>query len=918
MYRRILLSALALSALVATVWWQQERPRSSDLPMGMGAADDPNGLRMWQQQRLQDPASGVIPPNIRRKELEFARTLPVRATAKSLSWTWRGPRNRGGRTRAMEVDRSNSQILLAGGVTGGMWRSTDAGTSWTRTSPLDAMTGVSCLTQDPRSGQETTWYFGTGENYGVQSGTSFSALLPGDGIYKSTDGGQSWLQLPSTIAGDHENFERNFSFKQVNGIAVDPTRNDSDIVLAAVYNGVFRSNDGGGSWKPVLGLDTTVSNTSTYSELRMSSTGVCYAALGNNGPAEGLWRSEDGLTWVNITPTGFPGNKERTVLAIDPSNESVVYWFSQTPASGTQGHSFWKYTYLSGDGSGAGGEWENRSSNLPNGTCTGYFNFDFGYINSQSSYDMCVTVHPTDPNVVYIGGTNLYRSDDAFATDANTAWIGGYRCNLQDPKDYVYPAHHPDQHWVTFDPADPTIMYSANDGGVQRTNDPLADSVIWVDLNTTYITSQFYTVHLEDGPTDDPRLIGGLQDNGTFLATSADPADDWKVVHQDDGAYAAIPQGANFILASSQRGRLYKKPIDAQGNVLGFERIDPMSANSSYNFINQFVLDPADNNKLYWVSNYTIWRNNDLAGINVTDNFYDANDQNWEELTGAQLPTLQRITCLDISLARSNTLFYGTTVSRLWRCDSLDTNPVKTNISDPLWPQGAYISCIAPNDFNPDEWLMTFSNYGIKSIWHTLDGGTSWTSVSGNLEEFADGSGSGPAVFWALIYPTWDGADDRYFVATSTGVYSTDLLDGDNTIWVQEGLTSIGNVPVNMIAARNHDGLIAVATHGNGIYSSFLEAAPVGLAEGNLARTARVWPNPTNASVTMDLSSMQGPALVRIMDLRGRSVRQERVSGDRFQWDLQDGQARRVRYGTYLIHVSDAAGHSFIERVVVQ
>ncbi len=920
--KKPLLAAIALWAVVLAL----PRPASStsNAPMGMGTPDSPNSLRAWQLERLRDPATGLLPADIRRRELAFAATLPQRLQ-KSLSWTWLGPRDRGGRTRALAVDVTDTSIWLAGSVTGGLWRSTDAGLSWARTSPLDAMTGVSCMVQDTRAGREQTWYFGTGENYGVMSHASFSSLLAGDGIFKSTDGGQSWIHLPGTAAGDPEVYTRNGSFKQVNAIVVDPTRNDSDVVLAAVYNGIFRSNDGGTTWQPVLGLDPNNTNTSLYTDLLVSPSGVYYAYLGNNGPAEGMWRSADGLAWTNITPSNMNSNKERWVLAIDPQDENVVYWFGETPNAGVQGHGLWKYTYLGGNGAGINGLWENRTFNLPNNSCTGYFDFNFGPINTQGGYDMCIAVHPTQPGVVYIGGTNIYRSTDAFTSPANTAWVGGYRCNPGDPKDYVYPGHHPDQHLMVFMPGNPATLLSASDGGVSVCHDALADSLVWSTRNDGYITSQFYTVHIEEGAATSPFILGGTQDNGCWLAVSEDPAENFRYVHIDDGAFCAIPEGREFMLTSSQRGRIYKKQINDQGEILAYERIDPVGGTSNYNFINPFILDPVNNDRLYMVSGSRLWRNNGLAAIPYTNEWFAKDTTNWEDLPASNIAGL-RIASLDISAAAPNTLFFGTTAGRIHRLDSLDTNPVRTDITPAggVW-NGKYVSCVAPNDFDGDEWLVTLSNYSVRSIWHTTDGGQSWTSVSGNLEENPDGTGSGPAVFWALIYPTWDGTNDRYFAATSTGLYSTSLLDGDNTVWEQEGPASINNVPVNMVTARGSDGRIVAGTHGNGIYVAELPAAPVGIAGPAASlQLAAPWPNPATDEVNL-LAYMAGAGRLQVVvyDLNGRLVLRrdlgERAAGNhRWAWDLRTAGGQRVPAGTYLAVVGASTGATAAQRIVVR
>ena len=128
-----------------------------------------------------------------------------------------------------------------------------------------------------------------------------------------------------------------------------------------------------------------------------------------------------------------------------------------------------------------------------------------------------MSVHPTDPDVVFIGGTNIYRSTDAFFYNSRITWIGGY-----DPEEdgaRIYPNHHPDQHGVIFSPSQPDRMISFNDGGVFVTEDSRAENVSYSSLNNGYVTTQFYTGALANTPPDD-FVFGGTQDNGTLLTTN--------------------------------------------------------------------------------------------------------------------------------------------------------------------------------------------------------------------------------------------------------------------------------------------------------------------------------------------------------------------------------------------------------------
>lgn len=875
-------------------------------PMGIGSPDDPYARMNFDLMRLANPETGEIPEGIRAKELDFAKRLPVKDEAKTLTWTQIGPINKGGRTRAMALDVLNENIILAGGVTGGMYRSTDGGTTWTKTTDPGQMHSVTTVTQDPRPGMENVWYAGTGEYYGIVSATSFTSRYSGDGIFKSTDNGLTWSQLASTASGTPETLYEKADMDFVWKILVDHTDLTNDVVLAATFNGVWRSTDGGTNWTAVLGLDTLQGGDSDYVSLEMTSTGVFYASVSSGTPTTGFWRSDDGITWTEITPAGFTSGASRTVIGINPSDENEVYWLSQTPGVGATGHSLQKYTYISGNGSGAGGNWENRTSSLPNEDCTGYFTFNFGPFNSQSSYDMAIAVHPTDPNTLFIAGTNIYRSTDAFTTDTNTAWIGGYFCDTLDPSNYVYPNHHPDQHLMLFSPSNPNLMYSAHDGGVAKTLDCTAPTVVWDDLNNGYFTTQFYTTAIEPGDVDNDIVIGGMQDNGTWFTNSTEVDTLWKEVGIDDGAYCAIARNQDFYVVSSQLGRMYKKAIDGNGNILGYNRMDPTGGPTNYNFINPFIMDPMDNEVLYLAARNRIWRNDSMSAIALNNDKYNTISTGWTNITQSAIGIQDGVvSCLDISEALPNTLFYGTSNNRVYRLDSANSaTPVKTNLSSTEFPVGGYCSSVNVNPHDGDEMMVTYSNYGIRSIFYSSDAGVTFESVSGNLEQNPDGSGNGPAVYWCNIYPTFP--SPTYMVGTSIGLFSTTELDGDNTVWVQEGATTIGNVVINMIDTRTYDGKVVVATHGAGMFASNFSPAFVGQDELSEIRIAHHnYPNPFRGSTTIEYMLPQESRVhVEIIDLQGRQVRllfegQQPSGRQQLIWDGTNSNGAREAGGRY-------------------
>ena len=165
-------------------------------------------------------------------------------------------------------------------------------------------------------------------------------------------------------------------------------------------------------------------------------------------------------------------------------------------------------------------------------------------------------------------------------------------------------------------------------------------------------------------------------------------------------------------------------------------------------------------------------------------------------------------------------MYYGTNKRNVYRVDNAHVGlPQRSVITSSLFSTTGYVSCIAVNPNDANEIMVVFSNYNIYSLYHSLDGGINWTKVGGNLEANTGGTGNGPSLRWASILPLANG-DKIYFVGGSTGLYATATLNGLTTVWIQQGANTIGKSIVDMIAVRPADGLIAVATHGNGMYSA--------------------------------------------------------------------------------------------------
>ncbi|MDA8535547.1 T9SS type A sorting domain-containing protein [Flavobacteriales bacterium] len=848
---------LLLGVIILTSCTQEKRK------VVVFASDNPAERVVWEKMRLADPNTGEIPSDIRKKEMIFAKTLPQSNSLNKANWVHRGPYNVGGRTRALALDVLDENTMFAGGASGGMFRSTDGGQSWDMTTDPNQLHNVTCVAQDTRVGKENIWYFGSGELTG-SSASGGESYYGGNGIYKSVDGGLNWDSLAVT-ATNTNGFDSNFDF--IWNIKTDPSNDSLDVVYAATYQTIYRSENGGDSWVKELGGGSTY-----YNNVEVTSNGVVYATLSSDGLDKGIWRSEDGQNWTNITDSLFPPIYGRIAIGVNPSNENEVYFL----AAETDNHgqhtdvffngeawtSLWKY-----DASDS--SWINLSSNIPANQATSFDNF-----NAQGGYDLLVKVHPTNPNTVYIGGTNLWRSSDGFTSPNNTMIIGGYFIGSVegDGNWGVYPNHHPDQHDLLFLPSDDNVILSATDGGVFKSSDTFADTVEWTSLNNGYYTTQLYGVSISRNANSDV-MHGGFQDNGNFVTFDPSVQSIWNMPFNGDGCFGGIADNEEDFYLTIQRGVMYKMKLDNNGERLAFNRMDPSSVDSNdYMFINPMVMDK-NSDILYMAAGNKLWRNNDIANIPY-NNSHAKNDFGWEIFSDTLPNPNMIITTIETSVNPANTVYLGTKYKKVFRIDNANTgDPAVVELTSPLTGSNSYVYDIAVNPSNAEEVLVVYSNYSVYSLFHSLDGGQNWNKIAGNLEQNPSGSGNGPSCRTAKIIPL--GNSTLYLVGTSVGLFGTSTLDDNNTVWEQVGDNEIGAVVVEYLEYRENDGLLVVATHGNGIYQTNLSSIGDVLSTENITAEfdLTIFPNPVSDKLTVAVTMDKITDLkVVIHDELGRKV----------------------------------------------
>lgn len=859
--KRTLSVASGILFFVAVMTFYARVPKTEVVPLSIGTPDNPRSRDEMEFMIQRDPATNSIPKNIYRLERELAKRLPSREQAALargraagvLTWTERGPNNVGGRSRVLAADVVNVGTLIAGSVAGGIWKTTDDGASWRLTLTPDQIHSTSCIAQDTRPGKTHVWYVGTGEFRGsTTNDTRWGAFYRGDGIYKSTNNGESWTILPSTTSGTPHLTE---SFDFVWNVATNPANAAQDEVYAATWNGIYRSTDGGGTWTRVQQSDSTIINGSGFAtDVAVTSTGAVYANTKNGGVPR-IWRSPDGVTWTNIAPPTFPTSSGRIVFGPAPSNPNVVYIFIERAngVSGGAGHQLWKYTYVSGNGADTGGVWENRSANIPS-------------MNTQTGYDQIVHVKPDDENFVMLGGTDLYRSSNGFTSTAATANIGGYSY-------WPNGNHHPDLQSGAFRPGNPNVYYSGHDGGISRADDVRLNPMVWTSLNNGYNVTQFYSVAISPD-SGDHYVLAGAQDNGS-QGTSQPGMSAWDMVSSGDGTIVELPPVADDRLyTQSQSGPLYRQTRGGSG----FASFSP-SGSTRQLFVNPIALDPNDSKILYYGAGKStsptmhsgLWRNDNAPT--------GTSSAGWTALTATNVGTIsgwvRATSTIGVSTANSpNVVYFGTTDGLVKRVDNANTGtPAVTDVTPPGLnggtAQGGFVRCVAVDPTNSNKALVAFGNYNFQSLWYTTDGGTNWADVEGNLA-----GPSGPSIRWATMF--YLGTELNVFLGTSIGVLMTNELNGASTVWAAAAANEIGNILIAYMDYRPSDRTLAIGTHSRGVFTTQFPEGPTSV--GELGRPATFslrqnFPNPFNPATTITFSiGSAGFVSLKVFDVAGKEV----------------------------------------------
>ncbi len=528
---------------------------------------------------MANPLTGDVAATDVKKAIDQANNNPSykRQRADHIRWQNQGPDNVGGRTRAIVADNQNKRVVYAGGVSGGLWKSTNSGSSWqpVKYEGSDQYKSLAIVCMEQASNGDI--YFGTGEqgfSYegAYKDGFGGKTGHMGMGMWKSTDGGETWKHLESTIP-DNPFINGVEAWSNIHELAIDA--DDPKHIFAGTDRGLMVSNDGGDSWsKKDMGSSGQFTN-EEFLEVNCSPDGnTVFAATQSK-----LFRSTDDGNSFNLVNTSNQNtlpdfNLGRIETAISPSDNQYVYITCVNP-----GETFGSVDDLEGIYQSQ----DNGESWSPIAKGGGFFDpFSRGGRVAQGSWDNVIAVDPTQKDRIFVAGIHFWLWDGGGDGDANGEWS-----QSASPRDFNSNKRymHVDHHEITFDmDADPPIMYIGNDGGIFRTRGDFTNRELpkYKEINTGYNTAQFYA--MDASKRGD--VIGGTQDNNTLIRLrNGYTGKSYESAIGGDGFYAEISDMNNDVYIGESQGANIGRSQDAGESIdiLSFDDINNKDQKSPFN-----------------------------------------------------------------------------------------------------------------------------------------------------------------------------------------------------------------------------------------------------------------------------------------------------------------------------------------------
>jgi hypothetical protein len=671
-----------------------------------------------------------------------------------------------GRISALVVDTTTTganSVMYAGPANGGIWKTTNNGTTWIPLTDTATSLAIGSLAIDPTNTQVV--YAGLGEHR--YAGNTFN----GSGILKTTNGGTTWTSLGTAFFGNRNS--------RIGRLFINP--NNTQQIYAASTIGFAYSNDGATTWQRFTNLPDMGQIDVLDIHINFA-TNVMIALVSNNG----LYRSTDGgANWTNITAALPAANlwDSRARIISAPSNPAVMYLAIASSVQG--GSTVFTGTYNGMFYSTNGGT-----------TWTQMTSITESFTGTQGFYNLDMIVDPFDDNKVIFGGVDLWAATDARGPAAET----NYRKISSWSASASYGVHADQQAltWASGCTASPCRLLTGNDGGVYYSDNYYSlpiENISYTTMNSNgFAISQFMGGDISPNFATTKLAIGGMQDNGTARYNNNTI---WAEKRGGDGGYAVIDYTNTNVMYSMYTYASLQKSTDQGENWV--DAISGITPTNASNFYTHYVLDRANSNHLILGTN-RVWET--IDGTN-----------NWVASSPVFDSNVSRVA---IAPSNSAVMYAGLNNGKVYRTANGNTGAAATWTEITGTLPGLYITGFWISPTNPDEVYVTMGafSYGqTHYIYKTSNAGAAWASIQGNLPTLP---------VWAInSYPSDSGR--VLVVGTDAGMF---FSTNDGTAWtaLNSGfpLTTIYHVSIDPQATS-----IVAWTHGRSVWWLAIPQAPV-------------------------------------------------------------------------------------------
>jgi photosystem II stability/assembly factor-like uncharacterized protein len=695
-----------------------------------------------------------------------------------------------GRVNRIGFHPTNSNILYAATAGGGLWRTSNGGTSWAALTdglPNMNLSGVVVHKTNPNILYILT---GDGDGGGSNGGGDGGCCAFGKystGVLKSSDGGITWNYTGLKWA----------ETQNIAPFALVMHPSNFNILMAATNDGIWRTTNGGTTWTEVL-LNETVYDI----EFMPNNSSIVYASA-NGGR---FFRSMDGgATWTNLYDNSN-SRASRTSIAVTPDYATGVYMLISNSEDKDDPEPAFNGLYFSANN---GDTWTLKSSGNPN-----VFSGDgVDTYASQQGYDHALAVSPFDEKDLITGGVRLFRSTNSGTTMSfqNNSGLAKY---------------HVDIHELVYTPLGSTL-YAATDGGVYKSAD---DGVTWAPINGNMAITQYYRISVSNASTS--YVLGGAQDNGTHLRNTNSTTFE-RVVGSDGMDNAISVSNGAVMYASTQGGNFYVS--SNSGNSFSFFT-DDATLNAQGSWVTPIDVSTTSPYEIY-IGYYPLQKG--VKG--VVWNFDDIG------YTGFGNAKVSGRSFVKVAPGNTDIIFAGDNrynwsgfedAQLYWRTTDGGTNWLR------MFPGGAdnpLITDLAMNPDNPNEVWVTAGNYVAgRKVYRSTNGGQTWTNISGSLPNIPIN---------CILYDDNNGnPDDALYIGTDIGVFYRDNTLGD---WIPFS-TNLPVVEITDLEKNEAAGLLRASTYGRGVWET-ADYASVCITSHNFATNAHPPSEPRfyNASTTI-------------------------------------------------------------------